>query len=341
MADQTGSILIVFLLAAAGAGLSGCAEPADANHETDDDSHEYEFYPSDFGLIAVPFSEPICKFWVPAWTTDIISDGGWTGECKKGLAQGNGALTVQLDAKNPGSITYIGSLKNGYMDGYGSLMTVKYSDAGDRYTEVYSGFFVAGDKTGLGHEYHVSRDTDGSNFETDWSGDFIKGELSGRGRLLSKRRTADRVERTELKNGKFSNHFLNGPGIETITTLSASGAIQVQTYKGQWEKGNKSGLGVLVESNSGTSPPRRYLGKWSHGRRDGPGVQYFGPEDYFKGNWKHGAPILGYCELRSENYSGPCQLYEYDSSYYSGVRCLAAQKGQKYCLEAWRSEWIS
>lgn len=334
--DQTIKILIVCLLTAAGAALSSCAEP-------DNNSEEDELISPDFGLVEVSISEPICKFWVQTWTNDILSNASWSGDCANGLAQGDGTLTVQLDAKNPGNISYTGLLKNGYMDGYGSLKSVIFSDAGDRYTHVYNGLFVAGEKTGIGREHRISLDNDGSIYEQTWSGDFLNGSLSGRGRYLVERKNVDGSKKTELKEGNFSNHFLHGPGVETITTLSDSGETLSVSYRGQWVKGTKSGLGVLVESNTEktTISPSQYSGTWGHGSRHGPGIEYFGPEDHFKGNWEQGDPILGYCALKSENYSGPCRRYEYDTSDYSGMRCLAAKKGQKHCFKAWRSEWIS
>lgn len=159
-----------------------------------------------------------CKVWSDAKAEERGQwSATWTGQCKKGVAEGPGALNWYKN--DILAQRYEGPLINGKRDGTGVYTWV----SGGR----YEGQFTAGARTGHA-KYHWPN---GDNYE----GDFVNGKRTGKGVYIWA--NGQRYE------GDFVDSAMTGEGYQ----LEPNG----NTYRGRWLNDQFNGPGVVTFAATG------------------------------------------------------------------------------------------
>lgn len=147
----------------------------------------------------------------------------------------------------------------------------------------------------------------GSVFAEDIEVGCLHGDcVNGRGTL---------VEVTERGEVRYVGAFVNGlyDGYGRLTFVDEG-----LFYKGRWKQGEKSGYGVLWDSENNV-----YMGAWLNDRRNGTGGQFYRVEGWVEGS--HGEPWL---KENTENYTG-----EFKNGVFYGYGTYRWADGVKYIGE--------
>lgn len=180
----------------------------------------------------------------------------YSGPCPGGTADGDGVVTWRYMLNgNWQEEIYEGGLKNGRLDGYGSIETP--------FEGTYEGEYRAGLRHGNG------RFTDPSG--SVYQGQFEEGLFHGKGTYVSVKLQYDGEWRRGRRSGLGKAKWPNG-----------------DQYEGGWQGGKRWGEGIYVWANGS-----RYEGSWANGKADGFGTLFSTGKEPISGNWRNGCLTIG------------------------------------------------
>lgn len=145
-----------------------------------------------------------------------LPDGIYQGQIKEGRPHGKGVMTYRLTNDKKYQM-YEGEFVEGQMHGKGVMVWQN----GDRYNGTFTNNSVTG--------YGVKENHDGGVYE----GNLINGKKEGHGKYNSKDGST--------YVGNYKDNQRNGYGVYTWNYLG------VESYKGNWEKGEYHGQGELIK----------------------------------------------------------------------------------------------
>lgn len=167
---------------------------------------------------------------------------------------------VNIKFTFPSGATYIGSFKDGKIEGYG---VYTYADSGDK----YEGEWKADLKHGHGTYFFGKGDR--------YSGQWYMGRKHGKGEFLFANGDEFIGSWKDNQMSGYGSFFIASNGDKYVGywksgLRSGLGALKYgngDVYDGEWDEGQQQGLGVFCQSNGDL-----YCGEWNQGSMDGKGV---------------------------------------------------------------------
>ncbi|ORC84508.1 putative phosphatidylinositol-4-phosphate 5-kinase-like protein, partial [Trypanosoma theileri] len=153
----------------------------------------------------------------------------------------------------PSGSKYVGSIRNGQLNGYGKYY---YFPSGD----IYEGEWESDMKHGKGTYTYAS----GDRYEGEW----YRGKKHNRGTYL--------FANGDKYVGFWKDDKIHGYGVFTIKNSG-------NRYEGFWEEAYRHGHGVLYNSNGDI-----YDGEWVRGKEGGFGIFIQSSGNIYCGDWKNG-----------------------------------------------------
>ncbi len=185
----------------------------------------------------------------PGATTWKDDDGNtYTGKQENGVLIGEG---IRINSSNE---LYIGEFKDGTPNGNG---TYYYSDG-----DYYVGEFVSGKRNGNGVYFYSDDGEAKSWYRGEWLDGVRNGNCEGYFH-----------DNGTLNVGEYKDGLPHGKGTCYFTN---------SVYYGDWQKGARTGRGVLSSSDGNC-----YVGEYQDNKKSGDGIMYYLNGSRYEGEWEN------------------------------------------------------